>query len=327
MTKLGVIFYFRWVLFDSCCDLPPITDSTAGSEQGAASHRWDAVEWRVIRQLEEWISYAQPADDFEICIFLLGKTIWSGDSCSWKVVVLASRLVVSISFQCPLFDQWYHRNPVLPELTDLVSSLYSLCKSLLYCRMLRHQKINRLSLILVILLCGGDQLLTSQSGLAESTATTSSTNLNLLRSCSNNLESRIAPIDSSTPICPADGLPLDKQNEMCKMRNNRQNNFRLSKQRMASGMRSKTSIMCMTSMPEVVKPDARSAEQIAVSAVKQSVNILQSLKNKILGEQKKLTSMTYTYPALTCGKTLLFAARSMKLFLFLLSLWYSFPHI
>jgi hypothetical protein len=160
-----------------------------------------------------------------------------------------------------------------------------------------------LSLILVILLCGGDQLLLSQSGLAESTSTTSSTNLNILRSCGNNFESRMTPMDTSTPV---DGLPLDKQNEsVCKMRNSRQNNFRLSKQRMTSGMRSKTSIMCMTSMPEVVKPEASSAEQLAVSAVKHSGNILQNLKNK-------LSSMTYTYPALTCGKTLSFAFRSVK---------------
>lgn len=192
--------------------------------------------------------------------------------------------------------------------------------------MLRHEKIINLGLILVILLCGGDELLLSQSGLAESTVTTSSTNLNVLRNSINNFESRITPIDNSTPICPVDGPPLDKQNEIvCKMRNNRQNNFRLCKQGMTSAMRSKTSIMCMTSMPEVVKPELRSAEQLANSAVKHSRNILQKLKNKILGKKKKLSSMTYTYPALTEGKIIPFAFRSVKLFLYLLSARYLFP--
>lgn len=193
--------------------------------------------------------------------------------------------------------------------------------------MLRHKKIINLGLILVILLCGGDELLLSQSGLAESTATTSSSNLNALRTTINNFESRITPIDNSTPICPVDGPPLDKQNEIvCKMRNNRQNNFRLCKQGMTSAMRSKTSIMCMTSMPEIVKqPELRSAEQLANSAIKHSRNILQKLKNKILGKKKKLSSITYTYPALTQGKTIPFASLSMKFFLYLLSARYLFP--
>lgn len=159
--------------------------------------------------------------------------------------------------------------------------------------MVRHKKVVHLSLILVIMLCGGDQLLLSHSCLAESTATTSSTNLNLLRTCSNNFES---------PISPVEGLHLDKRNEIvCKMRNNRQNNFRLSKQRMTSGMRSKTNIMCMTSMPEVTQSDPRSAAVVAVSAVKNSGNFLLDLRKRILGEQKKLSLISYSYPALTAG--------------------------